>query len=381
MHRNSGGCIMIHINASDKVKFVLLGHPASYDHFVRFAEDSGGVEEPERLRRHSKTLTKLIDWVPSYVTKHRLVIQLNGSEVEGRLVVCPFLPERVSLPQSMKRAHEKVVQGCRLAKDLGAEVIALGGFTSILEGAHGNKLAQKFGLTITSGNCLTAAIAVEQLRGAVARWGRSLDSEPVAVVGATGDIGRVCTQLLAGTRRKLILVARNRRKLEELRHRLPSSVEAVIATEPEAAFGAGIIVAATSSAVPLFRMSDVPTGSIICDVGYPKTFSQESTTRDDVLVIAGGLAELPSATDIQAYLNLSSPDLIFGCFAEGIVLAARPDLRALSAQQGEAEAGRAMTLLAAATELGIRPAGSGADMPLVFPQPVDSRAGVLWSHV
>ena len=340
----------------DVMQFALLGHPADYDHFTRLAEAGGHGDRRQRLEKHERTFAKLIEWMPSYATSHRPGLTLDGIVLEGRLIVCPFFPERIGSPQQMKRAHDKVVAGCRLAKEFGASVVALGGFTSILEGAHGNTLAADLGLTITSGNSLTAALAVAQLRAALEAAGRPAENETIAVIGATGDVGRACTQLLATVAGKLILIARNRTRLERLRTEVRSAAAVEIDVDPRAALAAGSVIAATSTATPIVDPSELRPGSIVCDVGFPKNLSDAAASRDDVLIFSGGLAQLPDAIDLQSYAALPSPRLIHGCFCEGIVLAARPESRTLAASQGEAEAERATALLALAAGLGIAPA-------------------------
>jgi predicted amino acid dehydrogenase len=256
----------------------------------------------------------------------------------------------------MKRAHDKVVGGCRLAKEFSARVVALGGFTSILGGAHGNSGAADSGPTITSGNSLTAALAVVQLRAALQAAGRAIEHEPIAIIGATGDIGRACTQLLAPIAGSLILVARNRARLELLRTELRAAVPITIDVDPRAALVAGSVIAAASAATPLIDPAELRPGSIVCDVGFPKNLSDVTASRDDVLIFSGGLAELPESIDLQSYAGLPTPRLIHGCFCEGIVLAARPEFLSLAANQGGADAGRATALLELAMGLGIKPA-------------------------
>jgi fatty aldehyde-generating acyl-ACP reductase len=340
---------------SDLTRFALLGHPADYNHFIRLMEGES-TGRRQRLARHERTFAKMVEWMPSYATAHRPKLRLDGVDLEGRLIVCPFFPERIASPQQMKRAHDKVVEGCRLAKKIGATVVALGGFTSIVEGAHGNSLAADLGLTITSGNSLTAALASVQLRAALAAAGRAIEHEPIAIIGATGDVGRACTQLLAPMAGSLILVARNRARLELLRSQVRAAVPMTIDVDPRAALLAGSVIAATSTAAPLIDIAELRPGSIICDVGFPKNLTDATASRDDVLIFSGGLAQLPDSIDLHSYTALPAPHLIHGCFCEGIVLAARPEFVSLAANQGDAEADRATALLELATGLGIRPA-------------------------
>jgi predicted amino acid dehydrogenase len=338
------------------VRFALLGHPANYAHFTQLAQGLSRPGGRPRLDKHEKTFAAFVEWMPSYVTQHRPSVGLRGRDLEGRLIVCPFFPDRISTPQQMKRAHDKVVAGCRLAKDLGASVVALGGFTSILEGAHGNALAEQLDLTITSGNSLTAALAAAQMRAALKAAGRPIEEETIAVLGATGDVGRTCTRMLAQHVKRMILVARNRARLDALRSQIGSAIPVEIDVDPRAALAAGSVIAATSAADPVLHESELRPGTIVCDVGFPKNLSEAPASRDDVLIFSGGLGELPGPIDLHSYTGLPTPNLLHGCFCEGIVLAARPDQLMLAAPQGRAGADRANALFEAARELGIAPA-------------------------
>jgi predicted amino acid dehydrogenase len=339
----------------EDIRFALLGHPASYDHFVRLCQDSAKPAINDRLNRHRKTFAKFVNWMPSYVTHHRPVVRLSSGVVEGRLIVCPFFPDEIKTATEMKRAYEKVVSGCELAQQIGAKVVSLGGFTSILEGANGNALAERLGLTITSGNSLTAALAVAQLLNLLEDADRPIERETVAVIGATGDVGRNCALMLAKRARRIYLIARNRARLEALQQEIGGpGVE--IATDPQAALAARVIVAAAASATPVLNESDLASGTIVCDLGYPKNFSEAPETRRDVLIFSGGLANFPEPVDLQSYAGLPTQRLLHGCFSEGIVLAARSENLRLAAAQGHADVDRANTLLQLAAELGIVPA-------------------------
>jgi fatty aldehyde-generating acyl-ACP reductase len=338
------------------IRFALLGHPANYDHFVRLVQSSSESVSGRRLYSHQKTFAKFIDWMPSYVTNHRPVVALRHGTVEGRLIVCPFFPGQIKSPQQLKCAYNKVVAGCELAKQIGASVVSLGGFTSILEGANGNAVAERLGLTITSGNSLTAALAVAQLRAVLEAARRPIEQETVAVVGATGDIGRVCTLLLASSAKRLILIARNRTRLEAFATQIGTKIPVEIATDLRSVLSARVLITAAGATEPILTESELAPGTIGCDVGYPKNLSEGISRREDVLIFSGGLANLPEPVDLQSYSGLPAQNLLHGCFCEGIVLASRPENERHATAQGQADLKCANALFNAATKLGIEPA-------------------------
>src|SRR5262249_38899009 len=79
------------------------------------------------------------------------------------------------------------------------------GFSSIVADG-GVALRPPFGVTVTSGNSLTAWSAQQAIQEDCARRGVPLARSTVAIVGATGAIGHVLSLLLAECVGRLILV-------------------------------------------------------------------------------------------------------------------------------------------------------------------------------
>ena len=308
------------------IHFALLGHPADYQHFVRLSKLQSCC-----LHDHRDTSIKLVGWMPSYVTNHRPIASLRGVAVEGRLIICPFFPDQIQTASEMKRAYDKVVAGCELAQQLGAKVVSLGGFTSILDGANGNALAAQLGLTITSGNSLTAALAVAQLLRVLESTGRPIQQETVAIIGATGDIDAFVLLMLSTAGQRIYLVARNRRRLEAFQQEIGTVIPVDIATESRRARGDIVIVAAAASAAPILDESDLAAGTIVCDLGYPKNLSQSPEARTDVLIF---LADSPNSPNPSIWIpTLDCPRVIFStdASAKGSCWRARPENLGLAA--------------------------------------------------
>ena len=83
---------------------------------------------------------------------------------------------------------------------------------------------------------------------------------------------------------------------------------------------ADLIIAAASATCPILQPEWFKTGAIICDVGYPKNISYAPVTRGDIMVFSGGLAKSPTPIAFPIDLGLPTPEVIYGCFAEGIIL-------------------------------------------------------------
>ncbi len=343
--------------SSPGTDFALLGHPASYEHLSDIFVHSRPDFDREKMTKYKATLEKIFEWTPSYAAKDPLLLNLpGGRQVSGRLVFCTFLPETIHSPRKMLSTYQKIRAGCRVAKDLGAKVIGLGGFTSIVGGTQGEKEAQELQVAVTSGNSLTAALAIAQLNTLLERLDWDLDARTVAVLGASGDIGRACALDLATRARRIILIARNKARLEELRNEMSPDVEVYISTDVQDATTASIIVAATSAAQPILAETDLRPATIVCDVGYPKNLSYAPNPRSDVLAISGGLAQMPFELDITYYTRLPASDIMYGCFSEAMILALAGRYESYSIGQGRITQEKMDNILSLAHAHGFRPA-------------------------
>ena len=346
------------------IDFALLGHPASLDHIVELLPRVRPGLAGNLARSNKVLLAKVFEWSSPFAVEDDLWIpRPDGSALQGKLIICTFLPEHAQSPKQLSAAYQKTREGVTLARGLGAKIVGLGGFTSIVGGAHGEKLPKELGIATTSGNALTAALAIAQLTALLARLRWTLTGRTVAVLGATGDIGKACALALIAQlgARRLLLIARNRAKLEKLKIELGDFVDGVgieiqISADPHDTTHADVIVAATSAAQPLLSESDLRPGSIVCDIGYPNTLAYSPEPRPDVLAFHGGLAASPYQLPLTLYTRLPSPDLLHGCFAETLTLALANRYESYSLSQGHLTLERLQTIFHLAQTHGFQPA-------------------------
>jgi fatty aldehyde-generating acyl-ACP reductase len=342
------------------IDFAFLGHPASLDHVADLLPRVRPGLDAARARSHKALLAKAFEWSPPVVTGEDLgLARADGSTLRGKLIICTFLPEHAHSPRQLSAAYQKTRSAAFMARDLGARIIGLGGFTSIVGGAQEEKLPRELGIAATSGNSLTAALAMEQIRSLLAALGWALGDKRVAILGATGDIGQACARALIETlgARRLRLIARNRVKLETLRASLANrGLDLQTSTDPAEARQADLIVAATSTALPLLAEPDLRAGSIVCDIGYPATLAYAASPRPDVLAFAGGLAQSGYVLPLAPYTLLPSPDLLHGCFAETLTLALAGRYESYSLGQGRITSDRMAAILKLALGQGFLPA-------------------------
>ena len=332
-------------------KFALITHPYDLAHLrriLRFYKPGGSLPS-------DALLTRVFEWTPPMqLDEWEGVRSATGAVVSGYNVVCTLLPEMVRL--GPKAIFEKVRAACALAGELGAGIAALGGFTSIFgENGHGSAI-DSAPIAVTTGNTLTAAMAVAGLRRAAAALGVELSRATVAIIGATGDIGSACARALAPQVGRLHLAARGRGKLDALAATLDGPVH-VTTDNREALDEAHAVLGVASASAPILEPDDFAPGAIACDVGYPKNVAAR-TGRDDVFVFDGGLVATPSAIDFGFDNGLPSPDVLYGCFAEAIVLALEGRYESYSRGKGRIVPERMAEIAALAERHGFRLAPS-----------------------
>ena len=244
----------------------------------------------------------------------------NGRKIKGWFVACPLTPARMmSLPP--KVVYKKIIQTGRLAERLGAKMLGLGAFTSVV-GDGGITIAQSLNIPVTTGDSYTVAQAVRAIEQAAVIMDTPLKESPVAVVGATGAIGSVCAQMLAGQTNKMILVGRRQDKLGEVaaRVRQAGCNQVTITANMNQLAQAHFIITVTSAVEAIIEPQHLRRGAVVCDVARPRDVSQQvAEQRPDVLVIEGGMVKVPGRVDFGFDFGLP-PQMAYACMAETMAL-------------------------------------------------------------
>jgi predicted amino acid dehydrogenase len=245
----------------------------------------------------------------------------TGKTIKGWFVACPYTPKRMmELP--VQAVYRKIIQTGQMAEKLGAQILGLGAYTSVV-GDAGLTIAEALAVPVTTGDAFTISIAVQAVRAAAEVMGIAPRNSTTAVVGATGAIGRVCAELLGGEVGRLILIGRDERELTELSERLKpkSRAELIVSTNMEILAQAQLILTVTSALHQVIHPEHLQAGSVICDVARPRDVSAMVTaTRDDILVIDGGMVDVPGPVDF--HFNFGFPEgKAYACMAETMILA------------------------------------------------------------
>jgi fatty aldehyde-generating acyl-ACP reductase len=264
----------------------------------------------------------LIKFIPPFKVSHVKGIVSPYNESEGWFVGCPLTSRQmVEMPEQY--VIKKIIKAGKIAERLGAKILGLGAFTSVV-GDAGITIAKNLNIAVTSGNSYTVATALEGTRQAAKLLGLNMERANVVVLGATGSVGAACAQILAREVRYLTLVARNEAKLEKVAGQILRSTGLAVkvtANTKGALKAADIVIAVTSAVDTLIEPEDLKVGAIVCDVARPRNVSRRVVeARDDVLVIEGGVVEIPG--DVDFGINFGFPPrTAYACMAETMILA------------------------------------------------------------
>ncbi len=249
--------------------------------------------------------------------------EATGKEIEGWFIACPLTPKRM-LELPVSTAYNKIIQTGRLAERLGARILGLGAFTSVV-GDAGVTVSQGLTIPVTTGSSYTIVVAVEAALLAAKRMGLELEACTAAVVGAYGAVGRACTQLLARSVpcAHLLLIGRQMERLREVQRQLEcssSGVKTTVSTELAGIRQADIVLTVAGTIEPIVEPEDLKPRAVVCDVARPHNVSRRVVEqRDDVLVIEGGVVDLPGDVDLGFDFGLP-PGKAYACMAETMIL-------------------------------------------------------------
>lgn len=258
---------------------------------------------------------------PVYLSEVTGIISAEtGRELHGWLIACPFTPPTMmSVP--VETAYKKIVACGHMAEELGARILGLGAYTSVV-GDAGKTIAERLDIPVTNGDSYTVTMAVEAVRKAAHVMEIDIQHARTAVVGATGTVGKTCAQLLAGECAELILVGRRSEALEAVREQCEGKRAHVsISTDMNAIYNADLILTVTSAVHAVIEPHHLKPGAVVCDVARPRDVSKQvAALRDDVLVIEGGMVEVPGPVDFHFNFGFP-PRMAFACMAETMALA------------------------------------------------------------
>lgn len=344
--------------------------PGRFGFVIHYTEDEDIFRSDPSLRQFSDT--ELEDWKawvkrlgPGFVRQIPPVVSKTGQVASGWLLSVPMLPGDMR-GKGRAEARGMIAEAVDLAGAQGACRVGLGAFTSIV--TRGGETVTGRGVPVTSGNTLTTVSAVKAITRLCERTGVPLDKAHVAVVGASGAIGRLGAMLLARRAGSMTLVGNAKNPFaprllakvaDEIRLSLAEIPAAVVpgrlaqavrdgvedqglswATDLDPALArADIVLVATSSDTVLVDPTQLRPGTLVCDVARPPNVASADLSETGVLVFDGGLVSPPSALDLGPFQTLPS-NIAWGCLSETMLLA-------LSGEQEDFSIGSSLSLAGA----------------------------------
>lgn len=317
--------------------FAFIVHPLNVENFLYIFENSIFLHRIPRLY-----LKKIIPLLPPLLfVRIKDIKSPAGLKVDGLFILCTLLPEHFAT-LNKDFVLRKIIKCVQFAEKLGARVVTLGGFTSIFSN-QGCSVVSQTNIAVTTGNTFTSYLVYSGILKAINTLEYDLSQLTILVVGATGDIGSACVRSLGPNCKRLMLVARDKLKLDDFANNLGINkrVDIRVVNELEDVIGdADIVITATSSMTTLIDVNSLKSGSIVCDVSLPPNIARNILSlRKDVLVFEGGYARLSSfeSIDNRDFKKHFIHGSVFGCLSEGIILAMEEKFESFSLGRGQAD--------------------------------------------
>lgn len=303
----------------DKIAgFGLVGHFYNYRHFESYLR---GVH-PEVKMPSSALISQLFHLTPSFKACDLRFISKTGQETKGCFILATFFPDMIE--RDAWSVYSKIVKACKIAEKQGIGIVSIAGFCSIPGYRIGHEVSSELNIPVTTGKAFTASLIIDGIMRAIQLLEIDLARANLAVVGGAGDLGSACCRLFAGKVRKLTITGTSKDSLKRVSGELRThhSTQLIcVQNNQEALRDADIVIAAASMPASILDSAWFKPGAVVCDAGYPKNVSYLSVPRDDILIFDGGLAQSPYPLQIPIDLRLPSENVIFGSFAEAIILA------------------------------------------------------------
>ena len=359
-----------------ETRFAFLIHPLDVPNYADFDPSLAALGHDD-LARVMRDVSTLFD---PFVFSRARVTSKTGQTIFGEFITLAWTAAQMAeMPR--QEAAAGVRAALALARSSGAQLVGLGAFTSVV--TRGGLDVAREGVPITTGNSYTAVAAAQAVAMALRALGTS-GSGPTPAPRSSAVPARSAGRwriLLAEDVGRLVLIGNPDRTGEVARRRLlavagdvcrhlavrsregfrfahgslgsrllathggcpdpdaPADLFLELAARLERAGAflltnaidevlplADLVVAATSATDTLIGPRSLRPGAVVCDLSRPANVSAEvAATRPDVLVIDGGIIDLPGRQDIGRF-GLGRGQA-YACMAETMMLALEGHLR------------------------------------------------------
>jgi acetylornithine/succinyldiaminopimelate/putrescine aminotransferase/predicted amino acid dehydrogenase len=301
------------------LKVAWLFHMIDADDLLTVEPDSArlSLDEREQFLRHFAPRSNPV------VTSSFDVQSTTGATVRFYAILLPFTSTQIKEwldDGNFFRVRHSIDKAIKVARSIGCDVIALGQYTSIVTRNATTLDLPRIG--VTTGNSYTIALALEAIDKAIADRGLDRAHATLAVVGASGNIGQTCAEILAPHFERTVLLGSSKtsatRRLAGLQARIP---RAEVNVDPAALRGAHVVLAAANAPTPFLGPETFAEGAIVCDLSVPAAVRPEvKGLRPDLTLMNGGIARLPFGEDHGIPGFPLPPGQVYGCMAETMLL-------------------------------------------------------------
>lgn len=254
---------------------------------------------------------------PVLMSQVKGIESITGAKTEGWFIACPLTPKQMLGGVPLELTYKRIIECTQMAADLGAQIIGLGAFTSVV-GDGGITVAKNSPIPVTTGNSYTVATAIEGTLRACSLLGTDVQNGTLAVVGATGSIGKTCAQILGREFGRTVLIGRDLERTQAVADTVPGSTAS---TDIEQIKDADAVVTVTSSDAAVILPNHLKPGCVVCDVARPRDVSNRvAKERPDVLVIEGGVVSVPGPVEFGMTFGFP-PGTAYACMSETMMLA------------------------------------------------------------
>jgi fatty aldehyde-generating acyl-ACP reductase len=290
--------------------FTFLVHPRDF-------EDLWVVPGAALVDQHSTSdaefQEKMLSLPPTVIGD----VRFGFAPVHGEVVAVLCMPDEIL----HLRGRQGIIEAVEVAVGRGTPVIGLGALTAPATrgGAALLPLVPR-GVTVTTGNAYTAAIAFRNAMEAISELNQS-GPVRVAVVGCTGSVGVATARLLDRAGLDLILIGRSKHRVNR---ELPDvAPRATVSEQRDDIAGADVVLLLTGDPTAQLEPGMPRPGSIVIDLAHPFNIPPrrfgEFQARD-IRVAQGGLVEIPGYSS-TAELRLPDRHCTLACLAETYLFA------------------------------------------------------------
>lgn len=303
------------------MKFGFIAHPTS----IPLKRHVKLLDVIERMTKdlHSGYQSQLWQWrntVP--FIDFGQITSACGRTCEGAIYYLPLTAQEILT--NRHEAQERVLKAINYLQESGAEIVGLGGATSII-GQCGITTAEKANIPVTSGNSLTAYAGYQAILYIFEQLKVNPEGTVVTIVGYPGSIALVLAKLLLKHGCHLNLVHRRKAEtssqlLELIEPEYHKSITLV--SDIQQTYNNSLFYIAATSAGGVINPDMLQPGSVVVDIALPRDVMETSQQRKDILIVDGGYVSAVSQMKFGGnILDITPNQQINGCVAETMTLA------------------------------------------------------------